>query len=219
MKLFTRISALACVLSLLLILSAAASPPTLKEIDNAQLPAGEISPGASLTFNLRYSGDPPTSLLLVVQTPDGDTVQVPAAPPAGDPSQGVDVSWVYKPLNSGPYHYHFEAAAGDLGSVRFPSDSSADYTFDSVNVGLKWITFAVGAAAALLLLPFVLYNAIRVVRKSSDAAGTARAAIFIGIVALYALFITLFLPIYHVLGAAIGGAATVALIVGLFSRR
>ena len=198
---------------------ALAAPPKLEANDLAPLPSGELQPGTSLSFNLRYSGDPPTTLSLVVITPDGETVRVPAALPAGDPGEGVDVSWVYKPLNSGLYHYHFEAAAGDLGSVRYPEDSADDYTFDSVNLATKWIFFLVGAIISLLLLPFIVYSASRAFNKRSDAAGSARIGVFIGVLALYALFVYRFLPIYHLLGAGLGAVAVVGVLILLFSRK
>lgn len=219
MKLTKSFFALIALFCIALAIPALAAPPKLAENSGATLPQGELQPGTSLTFNLRYSGDPPTTLYLVVLTPDGDTVKVPAALPAGDSTQGVDVSWVYKPLNSGIYHYHFEAAAGDLGSVRFPADSANDYTFDSVNLGLKWIFFAVGAVIALLLLPLIVYSASRAFNKRSDAGMSARIGVFIGVLALYGLFVYLFLPIYHMLGAGLGAVAVIAVLILLFSRK
>lgn len=219
LKLTKSVFALIAVVCITLAMPAFAEPPKLAENGGATLPQGELQPGTSLTFNMRYSGDPPTDLDLMVQTPDGDTIKVPAALPAGDSTQGVDVTWVYKPLNSGVYHYYFEAKAGDLGSVRYPTDSADDYTFDSVNLGLKWIFFAIGALIALLLLPLIIYSASRAFNKRSDAGMSARIGVFIGVLALYGLFVYLFLPIYHTLGAGLGAVAVIAVLILLFSRK
>ena len=182
------LSRLLIALSLLLLTmgGAFAKTPTLKIVGNNALPT-EARRNEALAMTLQYSGDPPTTLNMIVLTPDGETATVPAKAPVGDPAKGVSVTWPYTPTESGQYRYHFEAQAGDFGSVRFPLSASDDFQFVVANPVTRYIVLGLGLLVCLFLLPFVSYTATRGLNQRGDPAAAARIALLIGIVAFIGL--------------------------------
>jgi len=214
--LLTRI---AFVFSLLLCtMLAVAAPPKFEPISGQDLPS-EVRPGQALSFSMTYAGDPPTALTMVVETPGGETVRVPSKASGGDPSAGVPVTWPFTPSESGTYKYHFEAVAGDIGSVRYPTSPVDDPQFVAVNLLTKYLIFAVGLVIGLLFLPFVVYLAARSANQHGDPGAAARVALLIGVVASYALFLYLFYTVYGVLLLALAGVVALGLLIMLFTRR
>jgi len=215
-----RIAHFALIFSLCLItLSAAfAAAPTLEPIAHAT-PPGEVRPGDPQEFSMLYRGDPPTALTMVVLTPGGETVRVPAKATSGDPASGVPVTWPFTPSESGQYRYHFEAAAGDIGSVRYPATPTDDPQFVVVNLYTKYIILVTGLLIALLFLPFVVYVAARSANRRGDPGAAARVALLIGVAASYALFLYLFYTVYSALLLALAGVVALGLLIILFTRR
>ena len=203
---------------LLLASIAAAKSPTLEPIHGDRWPT-EVRPGQALSFSCTYTGDPPTSLTMVVLTPNGETVHVPAKASVGDASTGVAVTWPYTPTEAGTYHYHFEASAGDLGAVQYPTVTQGDLDFVSTSLVTKYIIFAVGTLIALFFVPFVVYVLARAVNKRGSPASAARIALLIGILASYGLFLYLFFHTYSLLENALAGLAALALLIVLFTRK
>ena len=175
-----------------------AAAPKLEPVPNAEVP-GEVKPGQTLDFSMTYTGDPPSSLSMVVQTPSGETIRIPTKAPVGDTTAGVPVSWRFTPEGSGSYKYHFEASAGDIGSARYPAAPTDDPQFVAVNLLTKYLVFLVGLGIGLLFLPFVVYLAARSANRQGDPGAAARVALLIGVIASYALFLFLFYTIYSVL--------------------
>lgn len=206
-------------LTLLCLAISAFAAPQLKSIPTQPLPGGEVKPGEPQTFSLTYQGDPPTALTLVMQTPGGDTVRVPTRASGGDPATGVVVSWPYTPTESGTYRYHFEATAGDLGSVRYPASPENDPQFVSPSLVTRYVILIVGLLVALLFLPFVVYVAARSLNKRGDPAAAARIALLLGVLASLGLYLYLFMSVYGALGDAIAAIGALAVLIVLFSRR
>lgn len=213
---------LAFSLLLMMAASAWAKPPTL-ELNGAQALPTEVRLNEPLEMSLKYTGDPPTKLQLVVLTPDGETATVPGKASVGDPATGVPVTWPYTPTESGEYRYHFEAQAGDLGGVRFPTSPANDYQFVVASPLTRYIVLGLGLLVCLLLLPFVSYTATRGLNQRGDPAAAARIALLIGVVAYICLALcVLVLPsVDYVkwLSLSLGGVLVLAVLVGLFSRR
>jgi hypothetical protein len=211
-------------LSFLLITLAgvSAKPPTLELNDSHSLPT-EVKMHEPLEMSLKYTGDPPTKLALIVLTPDGETVTVPGKASVGDLASGVSVTWPYTPSESGEYRYHFEAQAGDLGGVRFPTSPANDYQFVVASVLTRYIVLGLGLLICLLLLPFVSYTATRGLNQRGDPAAAARIALLIGVVAYIGLALCVLLldsaDYVKWLSFALGGVLVLAVLVGLFSRR
>ena len=205
-------------LCFLTLTAAHAAPPKLEPAPNADVP-GEVRPGQTLDFSMIYTGDPPTALNLVVQTPDGGTVRIPTKASGGDPAAGVPVSWRFTPDGSGSYKYHFEASAGDLGSARYPAAPADDPQFVAVNLLTKYLVFLVGLGIGLLFLPFVVYLAARSANRRGDPGAAARVALLIGVIASYALFLYLFYTVYSVLLLSLAGVVALGMLIVLFSRR
>jgi len=218
---FTRIC-LAFSLFLLFASVAAAAPPKL-ELNDAQGLPTEVKLNESLEMSLKYTGDPPTKLLLVVLTPNGETATVPGKASVGDPAAGVPVTWPYTPTESGEYRYHFEAQAGDLGGVRFPTSPANDYQFVVASPLTRYIVLGLGLLVCLFLLPFVSYTATRGLNQRGDPAAAARIALLIGVVAFIGLALCVLLlnsaDYVKWLSFALGGVLVLAVLVGLFSRR
>lgn len=210
--------------SLLCVLAgkAAAAPPKL-ELNDAQALPTEVRLNEPLEMSLKYTGDPPTKLLLVVLTPNGETATVPGKASIGDPSTGVPVTWPYTPTESGEYRYHFEAQAGDLGGVRYPASPANDYQFVVGSPLTRYIVLGAGLLVCLFLLPFVSYTATRGLNQRGDPAAAARIALLIGLVAYIGLVICVLLlnstDYVRWLSLALGGVLILAVLVGLFSRR
>lgn len=200
--------------------AAGAKPPTLTPSVTNEAPT-EINVGNAEPFAMVYQqaqGDPPKDLFMVVQTPQGVTLHVsPPTAPIGDPTTGEDVTWIYKPLDSGIYRYHFEATSTTGSSVRFPATD--ELQFVSVSLTSKYVILVVGLIVALFFLPFIVYIASRSLNKRGDPGAAARVALLIGVLASYGLFLYLFFSVYQFLGVAIGAVATLALLIVLFSRR
>ncbi len=195
-----------------------AAAPKLEPVPNAEVP-GEVKPGQTLDFSMTYTGDPPSSLSMVVQTPAGETIRIPTKAPAGDTTAGVPVSWRFTPEGSGSYKYHFEASAGDIGSARYPTGPSDDPQFVAVNLLTKYLILMVGLGIGLLFLPFVVYLAARSANRQGDPGAAARIALLIGVIASYALFLYLFASIYGLLLMGLAGIVTLGILIALFSRR
>lgn len=207
--------------ALLLVCAAAgAKPPTLTPSVTNEAPT-EINAGTAETFTMVYQqaqGDPPKDLFMVVQTPQGATVHVPpTTAPIGDPTNGEDVTWIYKPLDSGTYNYHFEATSTTGSSVRFPL--TTELQFASVSLVSRYIIFGVGLLIALFFLPFVVYVATRSLNRRSDPAAAARVALLIGVLASFGLYLYLFWSVYGVLGIVLAAIASLGILIALFSRR
>lgn len=219
------ISRLALVFSLLLIaaVGVSAKPPTLEPLSGAPLPT-EIKLNEPQELSLNYKGDPPTKLSLVVLTPDSQTVTVPGKA-SGDPATGnsVAVSWPFTPTESGEYRYHFEAQAGDLGSVRYPESPANDFQFVVASPLTRYIVLGLGLLVCLFLLPFVSYTATRGLNQRGDPAAAARIALLIGVVAFIGLALCVLLlnsaDYVKWLSFALVGILIIAVLVGLFSRR
>ena len=218
---FTRI---VLALSLLCLLAGAAfaAAPKLELNDSQPLPT-EVRLHELMALSLKYTGDPPTKLSLVVLTPDGETVTVPGKASVGEPSTGVAVTWPYSPTESGEYRYHFEAQAGDIGGVRYPTSPANDYQFVVASPLTRYIVLGVGLLICLLLLPFVSYTATRGLNQRGDAAAAARIALLIGLVTYIGLVLCVLLlnsaDYVRWLSVALGGVLILAVLVGLFSRR
>lgn len=214
---------LAISLLLLAVGSACAKPPTLEvaPINNA-LPT-EPSKNEAVSMSLKYTGDAPTTLNMVVLTPDGETATVPTKASVGDPAKGVLVTWPYTPTETGQYRYHFEAQAGDFGSVRYPLSPADDFQFVVANPATRYIVLGLGLLVCLFLLPFVSYTATRGLNQRGDPAAAARIALLIGIVAFIVLTLCVLtlssVEYVKYLSYALGGVLVVAVLVGLFSRR
>ncbi len=216
------IQAIVPALALLLVCVAAwAKPPVLGPGDTEN--PTEIRAGNAEAFSIKYQqaqGDPPKSLFMVVQTPEGNTVRVPAPPPVGDPTSGENITWNYRPQGSGTYRYHFEATSSTGASVRYPPGE--DLQFVSVSLVTKLIILAVGLLIALLFLPFIVYVATRALNKRGDPAAAARVALVIGVAASLGLMLCLFLIKgfeYAWLGWALAVLSVLSIFVVLFSRR
>ena len=218
---FTRI---VLALSLLCLLAGAAfaAAPKLDLNDSQPLPT-EVKLHELMALSLKYTGDPPTKLSMVVLTPDGETVTVPGKASVGEPSTGVAVTWPYSPTESGEYRYHFEAQAGDIGGVRYPASPANDYQFVVASPLTRYIVLGVGLLICLLLLPFVSYTATRGLNQRGDAAAAARIALLIGLVTYIGLVLCVLLlnsaDYVRWLSVALGGVLILAVLVGLFSRR
>lgn len=214
------VSAVAAILAfLLLTVGAWAKPPTLTPSPTNEFP-NEISAGNAYPFTMVYQqaqGDPPKDLFMVVQTPSGATVRVPASPPVGDAAQGEDVTWNYKPLDSGTYRYHFEATSSTGSSVRWPP--TEDQQFASVSLVSRYVIFVIGLVIALLFLPFVVYVASRSMNKRGDPGAAARVALLIGVLASFGLYLYLFWAVYQALGAVLAAVAALGILIALFARR
>ena len=218
---FTRI-VLALSLLCLFAGSAFAAAPKLELNDSQPLPT-EVKLHELMALSLKYTGDPPTKLSMVVLTPDGETVTVPGKASVGEPSTGVAVTWPYSPTESGEYRYHFEAQAGDIGGVRYPTSPANDYQFVVASPLTRYIVLGVGLLICLLLLPFVSYTATRGLNQRGDAAAAARVALLIGLVTYIGLVLCVLLlnsaDYVRWLSVALGGVLILAVLVGLFSRR
>lgn len=205
---------------LLMCAAAGAKPPTLTPSVTNEAPT-EINAGTAETFTMVYQqaqGDPPKDLFMVVQTPQGATVRVaPPTVPIGDPTTGEDVTWVYKPLDSGTYRYHFEATSTTGSSVRYPPTD--EQQFVSVSLTSKYVILVIGLIVALFFLPFVVYVASRSLNKRGDPGAAARVALLIGVLASYGLFLYLFYTVYSILLLALAGVAALGILIALFSRR
>ncbi len=218
------LSRLFLALSLLLLTAggAFAKAPKLEIVSNNALPT-EARRNEVLAMSLKYTGDPATKLNMVVLTPDGETATVPAKTPVGDPAKGVLVTWPYTPTEAGQYRYHFEAQAGDFGSVRYPDSPADDYQFVVANPATRYIVLGLGLLVCLFLLPFVSYTATRGLNQRGDPAAAARIALLIGIVAFIGLTLCVLTlnSVEYVkwLSYALGGVLVIAVLVGLFSRR
>lgn len=196
---------------------AAQAAPTLDAV-RTDAPT-EVRPGEPVPLSAVYKeaqGDKPTSLVLVVETPGGETASFPAQDVGGDPVTGMTASWQYKPEATGTYRYHF-VAKSPFGDIRDPATD--EYQFVSVNLLTKYIILGIGILVALGFLPFVVYTAARGLNRHGDPSAAARVALLIGVLASYALFIYLFFGEYQWLGVAIGAVAALALLIILFSRR
>ena len=209
------------VFALMFVCAAAwATPPALTPSVTNDFP-NEINAGNAEPFAMVYQqaqGDPPKDLFMVVQTPEGATVRVPAPPPAGGtPKDGQEVTWNYKPLDSGTYRYHFEATSSTGSSVRFPA--TEELQFVSVSLVSRYIIFGIGLLIALFFLPFVVYVATRSLNRRSDPAAAARVALLIGVLASFGLYLYLFRSVYGVLGIALAAIASLGILIALFSRR
>jgi len=200
-----------------------AKPPTLEIAPNNNALPTEARKSQALAMSLKYTGDPPTTLNMVVLTPDGETVTVPTKASVGDPAKGVLVTWPYTPTESGQYRYHFEAQAGDFGSVRYPLSPADDFQFVVANPITRYIVLGLGLLVCLFLLPFVSYTATRGLNQRGDPAAAARIALLIGIVAFIVLTLCVLTlnSVEYVkwLSYALGGVLVLAVLVGLFSRR
>ena len=213
------VSAVVAIALLFVATSAWAKPPTLQPSPTNEFPT-EISAGDAHPFTMVYQqqeGDTPKDLFMVVQTPSGTTVRVQASPPVGDPKQGEDVTWNYKPLDSGTYRYHFEATSNTLSSVRYPP--TEDLQFASVSLVSRYVIFIIGLVVALLFLPFVFYIASRSLNRRGDPGTAARVGLLIGVLASFGLYLYLFWSAYGVLGAALAAIAALGILIALFSRR
>ena len=205
-------------LSLFSLSALRAAAPKLEPVPNAEVP-GEVKPGQTLDFSMTYTGDPPSALNMVVQTPGGETVRIPTKASGGDPAAGVPVSWRFTPSESGSYKYHFEASAGDIGSARYPAAPTDDPQFVAVNLLTKYLVLLVGLGIGLLFLPFVVYLAARSANRQGDPGAAARIALLIGVIASYALFLYLFASIYGLLLMGLAGVVALGILIALFSRR
>ena len=220
----TILSRIILAFSLLCLLAAgaAAAPPKLEPNGSQPLPT-EVKLHELMELSLKYTGDPPTNLSMVVLTPDGETVTVPGKASAGDPATGVAATWPYTPTESGEYRYHFEAKAGDIGGVRYPVSPADDFQFVVASPVTRYIVLGVGLLICLLLLPFVSYTATRGLNQRGDAAAAARVALLIGLVAYVGLVLCVLLlnsaDYVRWLSVALGGVLILAVLVGLFSRR
>ena len=219
------LSRLLIALSLLLLTvgAAFAKPPTLEVAPSNNALPTEARKGEVLAMSLKYTGDPPTTLNMVVLTPDGETATVPTKASVGDPAKGVLVTWPYTPTEAGQYRYHFEAQAGDFGSVRYPLSPADDFQFVVANPVTRYIVLGLGLLVCLFLLPFVSYTATRGLNQRGDPAAAARIALLIGIVAFIVLTLCVLtlnsVDYVKYLSYALGGVLVLAVLVGLFSRR
>ncbi len=205
--------------ALLSLAHAAPAAPTLDAV-RTDAPT-EVRPDQSVPLTAVYKetqGDRPTSLLLVVETPGGETASFPAQDVSGDPASvtGMTASWQYKPESTGTYHYHF-VAKSPFGEARDPATD--EYQFVSVSLLTKYIILGIGIMVALGFLPFVVYVGARSLNRHGDPSASARVALLIGVLASYGLFLYLFFSEYQWLGVAIGAIAAGAFLVVLFSRR
>jgi len=218
---FTRI-VLALTLLCLLAGMAAAAPPKLEPNDTRPLPT-EVKLNELMELSLKYTGDPPTKLSMVVLTPNGETVTVPGKASVGEPTTGVAATWPYSPTESGEYRYHFEAQAGDIGGVRYPTSPADDFQFIVASPLTRYVVLGIGLLICLLLLPFVSYTATRALNQRGDPAAAARVALLIGLVAYVVLVLCVLLlnsaDYVRWLSVALGGVLILAVLVGLFSRR
>lgn len=215
---------LVLVLSLLLIaaVGVSAKPPTLEP--TSEFPTS-ILPGHTYTFHLIYKqpdGDPPQTLQMIADTPYGQQSQK-APVPAGDPTNGEDVSFGFTPQQSGQYQIHFEAVSSTGGSVRYPANTG-EIEMESPNPILKYLVLAIGLIIALFFLPFIVYMLARAANKQSDPAAAARIALLIGILSFCGLAWYLFL--YNnedfptkMLGIVIEALAVGAFLVVMINRR
>lgn len=215
---------IALVLSLFLIVvtGVSAKPPTLEPA--SEFPTSVLA-DHNYTFHLTYKqaeGDPPANLHMIVDTPYGQAIQK-AQTPAGDAVNGEDISWDFKPQQSGQYQYHFEVTSATGGVARYPA-GSGELEFESPNQIVKYIILAVGLVIALFFLPFVVYMLARSANKRSDPAAAARVALLIGILSFCGLAWYLFLyndqdtPTKYV-GYVIEALAVGAFLVVMFTRR
>jgi hypothetical protein len=214
-------SNLACFVLLLVVLScpAWASTPVLTQI--APFPS-EGQPDQPYTFHLTYtsaSGDRPTALEMVIETPGGPATASPSSTEGTDPAGGIVVTWTLTPKNVGTYRYHFEATSATGESTRYPIAPSQELEFASYSLTTKYIILVVGILIALMLLPVVIYSGTRAVNKRGDPAAAARMGLFVGVLASYALFWYLFAGIYQTLGLVIGGVAAAGILVAVFAKR
>jgi len=174
------------------------------------------------TFHLIYtsaSGDRPTALEMVLETPSGPVRTPPSSTEGTDPAAGIVATWTLIPKNVGTYRYHFEATSATGESTRFPEQPSEELEFASYSLTIKYVILIVGIAIALLLLPVVVYSGARAMNKRGDPAASARVGLLVGVLASYALFWYLFAGIYQTVGLLIGGVAAAAILIAVFTRR
>lgn len=219
MRLLRKLRPLAvCVLCLLLLAPCAwAAGPVLTAA--APFPT-EGQPGQPQVLRVIYSdlnGDPPTSIIMQIQTPNG-VATVPATQPSGtDPAQGITYTFTFTPQNTGTYKYRFEAKSSTTQSAALPD--TGDFEFTSYSLVTKYVFLVIGLILALAGLPYLVYIVARSVNKRGNPATAARAGLFLGVLAAYALYWYLFAGVYHMMGEAIAAVAALALLVALLTKR
>ncbi len=182
--------------------------------------AGEF--GHAYTLNILYTqpqGDPPTSLVMVLESPAGRIMKPPDAIDGSDPVKGITVNWTFAPQNAGTYRYHFEAMSSLGEDARYPADQKQELEFHSISILVQALIFIVGALIAVVALPTLVYAAVRAVHRGGDPAAAARAGLFVGVFAAFGLFCYLFAGIYHSLGVAAAGVVAIVVLIALFTRR
>jgi hypothetical protein len=177
----------------------------------------EGQPGEPKVFHVIYtnpSGDPATTMEMIVETPAGES-KIPGTQPVGtDPGQGITYTFTFTPQNTGTYKYHFHAESSTGQSADTP-----EYQYTSYSLTTKYIILVIGLIVALLFLPFIVYVVARAANKHGNPATAARFGLLVGVLASYFLFLYLFFTIYSVLTLALAGIAAVALLIALFTRR
>ena len=156
---------------------------------------------------------------MIVDTPYGQQSQK-APVPAGDPTNGEDVSFALTPQQSGQYQVHFEAVSSTGGVARYPA-GSGEIELESPNPVIKFVILGAGLVIALFFLPFVVYMIARSANKRSDPSAAARIALLIGILAFCGLAWYLFLQSEEtrMIGVAIEAIAIGAFLVVMLNRR
>jgi hypothetical protein len=214
---------LAClaVLPILAQVPAGAQPPILEKPQGFEYPQ-EVLTNTPQQFAIDYlqtSGDKPKSIVLVVQTPSLGVIR--AEPDQKDDSTAGQerATWNFTPVDTGTYKFHFEATSATGEKAQYPPAPAIDDQFTAESLTTKWIILAVGLVVALCFLPFIVYLGTRSINRKSDPSAAARIALLIGVLASYALYITLFHNVYSWLLNIIVGVAAVALLIVLFTRR
>jgi hypothetical protein len=221
MKALAPVLACIAVLPIFTQIPAGAQPPLLEKPQGSEYPQ-EVLTNTPQQFEIDYiqpSGDKPKSLTLVVQTPSLQVIR--AEPDQKDESTTgqVHAVWNFTPVDTGTYKFHFEAISATGEKAQYPPPPSPDDQFSAESLSTKWIILAVGLVVALCFLPFIVYLGTRSINRRSDPSAAARIALLIGVLASYALYITLFHNVYGWLLNIIVGIAAVALLIVLFTRR
>jgi len=203
------------------VLPASAQTPKLEELPgNAALPKS-FQVDKPYVISLKYT-DPKgdeikkSDALFIDQSATGRT-STPAKRISGDPQNGAIIEWELNKFEQGGHTAHFEVK-GLNDTTRYPEDEKSNYEFVVESPLTKWLIFGTGALVSVVGLPLIVYLLARNLNPHGDPSRAAKMGLLVGILALCALFIYLFLSLYGPLVFAILIVGVLAAIVLLLRR-
>ncbi len=214
---------LAAIVALFCTRSAFAAP-TLEKVPGDDMPQS-LQTNQSVSFKLRYTdsnGDPikKADAIFTDESASGNVTHNATDIDGTDTSKGVTITWQVNGFAQGAHKGHFQVTPPTGTVARFPAEATEYFSFGVEAPWLRWVELFGGILICLFLLPFTTYLLFRSLNPRSDPSRAARGALFLGILAVCALFVYLFagpigLPITI-------GIAVVAAILGLilvFAKR